>query len=92
VSGDPVIDNVGQQRFELSEQGLLVFANYRRHDDNYVLTHVEADPALRGTGAAARLMSAIVAHARANNFKLVPRCSYAVAWMKRHPENNDLIS
>jgi uncharacterized protein len=86
-----VIDNQEKQRFELSEQGLLVFANYRLNDDRYVLTHVEADPALRGTGAAGRLMAAIVAYARANHFKLVPRCSYAVAWMKRHPENSDLI-
>ena len=51
----------------LTENGHLVFANYRIHDGRYVITHVEADPALRGTGAAARLMEAIVAHARANN-------------------------
>jgi predicted GNAT family acetyltransferase len=86
-----MIANEEQRRFELSEQGLLVFANYRRHDDRYVLTHVEADPALRGSGAAGRLMAAIVAFAREKNAKLVPRCAYAVAWMKRHPENNDLI-
>jgi predicted GNAT family acetyltransferase len=86
-----MIDNIEQQRFELTENGLLVFAAYRRHEDRYVLTHVEADPALRGTGAAARLMQAIVDRARADNFKLVPRCAYAVAWMKRHPEYADLI-
>ena len=86
-----MIDNVEQHRFELSENGLLAFADYRQDGARYVLTHVEADPALRGTGAAGRLMAAIVADARAHNFKLVPRCGYAVAWMKRHPENNDLI-
>ncbi|HUO02545.1 MAG TPA: GNAT family N-acetyltransferase [Rhizomicrobium sp.] len=86
-----MIDNEALHRFELEENGHLAFANYRAHDGRYVLTHVEADPELRGTGAAARLMDAIVARARESNFKLVPRCSYAVAWFARHPEASDLI-
>ena len=86
-----MIDNQELHRFEIAENGHLAFANYRTHDGRYVLTHVEADPELRGTGAAARLMEAIIAHARANNLKLVPRCSYAVAWFARHPDVSDLI-
>lgn len=85
-----MIDNEERHRFETVENGLLVFCNYREHDGRYVLTHVEADPALRGTGAAARLMQAIVDHARAENLKLIPRCSYAVAWFRRHPEAQDV--
>jgi len=87
-----MIDNEERHRFEETENGLVVFANYREQDGRYTLTHVEADPALRGTGAAARLMEAIVAHARAQNLKLTPRCSYAVAWFKRHPEALDLVA
>jgi predicted GNAT family acetyltransferase len=85
-----MIDNEERHRFEAVENDLTVFANYREHDGRYILTHVEADPALRGTGAAARLMQAIVDHARAVNLKLVPRCSYAVAWFRRHPEAADV--
>lgn len=85
-----MIDNEALHRFEAVENGLTVFANYREHDGRYVLTHVEADPALRGTGAAARLMQAIVDHARPQNLKLIPRCSYAVAWFRRHPEAGDV--
>jgi len=86
-----MIDNQALHRFELAEDGHIVFANYRAHDGRYILTHVEADPALRGTGAAARLMEAIVAHAKGNNFKLVPRCSYAVTWFGNHPEESAVI-
>ena len=86
-----MINNQALHRFEQEENGRLVFANYRTHDNRYVLTHVEADPALRGTGAAARLMEAIAARARTDNFKLVPRCSYALAWFARHPEAADLV-
>lgn len=85
-----MIDNIEKQRFEATENGLLVFADYRIRDGHYALVHVEADPALRGTGAAPRLMEAIAAHARANNLKLQPRCSYAVTWFRRHPEAADL--
>jgi predicted GNAT family acetyltransferase len=29
--------------------------------------------------------------ARANGWKVVPMCSYAVAYLRRHPEYNDLL-
>ena len=86
-----MIDNAEQHRFELTENGLTVFAEYRHHDNVYVLTHVEADPKLRNTGAAGRLMQQIVAHAREKNLSLAPRCGYAIAWFKRHPEDGDVI-
>lgn len=81
-----LIDNSEKHRFELAEDGHTVFADYRQHDKTYVLVHVEADMALRGTGAASRLMAAIVENARARDLILVPRCAYAVAWFRRHPE------
>jgi predicted GNAT family acetyltransferase len=86
-----MIDNPGQHRFELAENGLTVFAAYRQHDNRYILTHVEADPGLRGTGAASRLMEQIIAHAREKNLQIVPRCSYALAWFKRHPDAADVL-
>ena len=85
-----MIDNTEHHRFELSENGLTVFADYRQQDNRYKLVHVEADPALRGTGAAARLMEQIVAHAREKNLVMVPRCTYAIAWFKRHPDAEDV--
>jgi uncharacterized protein len=86
-----MIDNTEISRFELIENGLTVFAEYRHHDGRYVLNHIEADPTLRGTGAATRLMTDIVAFARANKVKLVPRCAYAVDWFKHHREDADVI-
>ena len=86
-----MIDNAEKNRFELIENGLTVFADYRQHDSRYILTHVEADPALRGTGAAGRLMQQIIALAREKNLQLVPRCGYAVAWFKRHPDDADVL-
>jgi uncharacterized protein len=83
------------QRFEqgfADPEGQLrsVFADYAVQGETRVILHVEADPALRGTGAAGRFMQALAEHARAEGLKLAPRCSYAVAWLKRHPEFDDL--
>ncbi|MEG0818112.1 MAG: N-acetyltransferase [Brevundimonas sp.] len=30
-------------------------------------------------------------HARAEKLTLIPHCSYAVAWLKRHPEFSDVL-
>jgi predicted GNAT family acetyltransferase len=86
-----VIDNKQASRFELAENGLLVWAEYRIRDGKYLIPHVEADVPLRGTGAAGRLMQAIVDHARDRQLVIVPRCSYARAWFARHPEAQDVL-
>ncbi|HEX4635030.1 MAG TPA: GNAT family N-acetyltransferase [Rhizomicrobium sp.] len=84
-------DNQDQSRFEREENGLMVWANYRIRDGKVQIPHVEAEPPLRGTGAAGRLMQEIVDHARARQLVIVPRCSYARAWFQRHPEAQDVL-
>ena len=84
-------DNQEQSRFEREENGLLAWAEYRIRDGKYLIPHVEAEMALRGTGAAGRLMQDIVNHARAQQLVIVPRCSYARAWFQRHPEAQDVL-
>ncbi|HET7084529.1 MAG TPA: GNAT family N-acetyltransferase [Rhizomicrobium sp.] len=86
-----MIDNTEQGRFEREENGLLAWAEYRVRDGKYHIPHVEADPSLRGTGAAGRLMQDIVDHARGQKLVIEPRCSYARAWFARHPEAKDVL-
>ena len=88
----PVTDNTAAQRFELVEQGQTAFADYIRQDGRLVIPHVESPIALRGAGTAGRLMEGVVAHARAEGRKIVPVCSYADAWLRRHPEHADWVA
>ncbi len=88
---DRFTDNIEESRFELHVDSHMAVADYRRSNGVLTLPHVEADMALRGTGAAGRLMEQVVAAARAEGSKIRPLCSYAVAWMRRHPESNDLL-
>jgi uncharacterized protein len=77
-------------RYEMDEQGLTSWADYRLSGDRLVIDHVESPQALRGTGAAGRLMAAIGADARAKALKIIPICSYAAAWLARSAEFGDL--
>ena len=87
-----VEDNVANQRFELREGDHVVFADYQRRNDVLIIAHVEAPLALRGTGAAGRLMEGMLAMLRARGEKLVPVCSYAAAYLARHEEHRDLTA
>ena len=86
-----MIDNRQARRFELTENGLLAWADYRIRDGRTLIVHVEAEPPLRGTGAAGRLMQQIVDHARAGGLVIEPHCSYARIWLQRHPEAQDVL-
>jgi len=86
-----VIDNAREHRFELEEDGLTAIAEYHLKDDSLYIDYVESPPALRGTGAAGRLMEGVMQAARAQNCKVIPVCGYAVAWIKRHPDHQTLL-
>jgi len=86
-----VVDNPDRSRFELVENGLTVYADYRRHGDRLIIPYVEAPPALRGTGAAGRLMEGVLAIAREQGLKVTPLCGYAAAYIRRHKQHHDLL-
>lgn len=87
-----VRDNAAQNRFEIEENGQVAFATYRRADNVVTIPHVEAPQELRGKGTAGRLMEGIAVLAREGGLKIVPRCPYAAAWFRRHPEDSDVLA
>ena len=90
-------DASDEQRFEqgftdADGEARLVFADYAVQGDTRAILHVEADPELRGSGAAGQFMQSLADHARTEGLKLAPRCSYAVAWFKRHKDYDDVLA
>ena len=90
-------DASAEQRFEqgftdADGEPRLVFADYAVQGDTRAILHVEADPELRGSGAAGQFMQSLADHARTEGLKLAPRCSYAVAWFKRHKDYDDVLA
>lgn len=87
-----VTDALERSRYELDVDGQTVFVDYRREGERLLLTHVEAPPALRGSGAAGRLMEGVLEAARADGMKVVPLCGYASAYLRRHKQYQDLLA
>lgn len=85
-------DDPGRRRFTLTDGAHVTFADYRREEDRLVIVYVEAPVALRGTGAAGRLLTHVAADARARGLKILPLCGYAASWFRRHPEHADLMA
>ena len=54
-------NNTADSRYEMVEQDMTSWADYRLSGDRLYIDHVESPPALRGTGAAGRLMAALAA-------------------------------
>lgn len=77
-------DNESAGRFELAVEGHVVYAAYRLEGKTLFIDYVEAPPALRGSGAAGRLMERIKALADAQHYTIEPICGYAASWLRRH--------
>jgi predicted GNAT family acetyltransferase len=87
-----LVDNTERSRFELDVAGEVVFANYRRSEGVLTILWVEAPPALRGTGAAGRLMTLVAERARRDGVRIVPVCGYAAAWLRASKSYRDLVA
>lgn len=73
-------------RFSTEVDGQTGYVEYERAGEVMTITHTIVPPAIGGRGIAGHLVQAALAHAREAGLKVDPRCSYADAWMRRHPE------
>jgi predicted GNAT family acetyltransferase len=80
------------ERYEMDEEGLTSYADYRKTGDRLYIDYVFSPVPLRGTGASGRLMAALAADARAKDLKITPICGYAAAWLRRSHEFRDLVA
>ncbi len=94
VSVFEVSDNPERRRYELRVDDRIVsIADYRiGADDVVIVPHVETDPELRGNGMADRLMRGMLDDLRAHDRKVTAICPFAVAYLRDHPADADLIA
>ena len=81
--------NATQHRYELETDHGVALAVYHEQGDRMVFTHTEVPPADEGKGIASRLMKEALSDARRRGFRIVPVCSFVVAYVRRHPEFAD---
>ena len=83
--------NAAQHRFETSIDNLLCVIDYRLDGNVLTLPHVGVAKALEGRGIAGELTRTALDWARAGNYRVIPVCPYVQAWIRRHPEYQDLV-
>ena len=87
----PVIrDNPAHHRYEAEIDGHLAYVVYRREPGVITFVHTEVPKELAGRGVGSALARHVLEAARAEGVKVVPVCPFIAAWMKKHPEFDDL--
>jgi len=78
-------------RFSAQVDGHEAELVYRLRNGTLVIEHTGVPEPIGGRGIAAALVKAALDHARAAGLKVVPACSYAALYIRRHPEYEDLL-
>jgi uncharacterized protein len=87
-----VVDNPDELQYELwLGQTRAGFLAYRREPRAVVLIHTDVDPAFEGQGLGSRLVAGALADLRSRGLKLVPLCPFVADYLRRHPEQQDLV-
>ncbi|HEX4546416.1 MAG TPA: GNAT family N-acetyltransferase [Candidatus Acidoferrum sp.] len=87
-----VINNEEAHRFEATVNGLRALLTYRRFPGKIIFDHTVVPPPLEGQRLAAKITRTALEFARANHLRVVPLCPYAVSYIRRHSEVQDLVS
>jgi predicted GNAT family acetyltransferase len=85
-----ITHNPLERRFEVWIDGQLSKLDYIQDAKNFVIAHVGVYPEHRGQGVAGKIVDAALGYARDNGLRVIPMCSYAAAYIRRHPEYMEL--
>ncbi|MBO9331007.1 acetyltransferase [Achromobacter sp. HZ01] len=85
-----VTQDTERSRYTATVDGVLCVLDYHLQDHVMTITHTGVPSQVGGRGIAAELTRHALEAARAQGWKVRPSCSYADAYMRRHPEYADL--
>lgn len=72
--------------FSTEADGHKAVAKFRIYDGCLDVRHVYVPEEIGGRGIAAALVKAVYDYATEQKLECVATCSYALAWLKRHPD------
>lgn len=90
----PVVRYVPERRrFEARLSGLdeIGFLDVTPTATAWTLGHTEVPRTIEGRGVGSALVRAALAHVRAEGAQVLPTCSFVLAYLRRHPEDADLV-
>jgi predicted GNAT family acetyltransferase len=75
-----------RNRFEITESGLTAYVEYYVHDGAVDILHTIVPIGLENRGIGSALVRAAYDWGRKEGLAAVATCSFAHAWLRRHPE------
>ena len=87
----PVIDRTDVNRYEMAVDGDIAFLTYRRKPDHILLAHTEVPEVFRGRGFGSILAKHALDEARKAGLKVIVKCPFVTAWLRKHHEYDDII-
>jgi predicted GNAT family acetyltransferase len=88
-----VNDRPDELRYEIEVDGELAgFLLYRREPGVLALVHTDVDPKWEGKGVGAALVQGALDDVRARGLKVRPYCPFVAAYIRRHPDYQDLVA
>lgn len=86
-----IFNNKERQQFQVLIDGELASLEYRLHEGKIVLMHTEVPESLGGRGIGTALAEFALNYARANGLPVIVYCPFVAAYLKRHPEQQDIV-
>ncbi|MEP7311442.1 MAG: GNAT family N-acetyltransferase [Pseudomonadota bacterium] len=80
------------RKFSVEVDGEYCELDYLLAGKIMTITHTGVPQAVGGRGIAAALVLTAFALARSEGWRVIPACSYAAVFVRRHPEYADLIA
>ncbi|MGH8154449.1 MAG: GNAT family N-acetyltransferase [Rhodanobacteraceae bacterium] len=87
-----IVHDADVHQFRIDAEGHRGVLDYRLRDGVMTITHTAVPPPIGGHGVAAALTRAALDTARREGWRVVPVCSYAAAYLRRHPQFADLLA
>lgn len=87
-----VIHDIEKQKFYVVVDNLESHLEYVRRNNVLNLNHTYVPNTLRGKGIAGKIVKVALTYAEENNLKIIPSCSYVVAYIQRHKEYEYLVT
>ena len=86
-----ISDNQQNQQFEIFIDEDRAWLEYRIKDNALYLMHTEVPENMAGKGVASALAAHAFNYARAHHMKIKAYCPFVVTWLKKHPEQMDIV-
>lgn len=79
-----------KELFSVNVDGHQAYIDYNLDAGVMCITHTMVPEEIGGRGIAGELTRFVLDTARAKSWKVIPACTYTQAYLKRHPEYEDL--